>query len=438
MAAQADPQKPSAERETYKELIAIKKNTQFTEENQLSGERNESIGGENKKEEGPLSKKGEGAKISQSFPPITSLILSFIIVLILAFPVFFTSHGEIFTAKLLWIGFIGFASYRVFKTGRVSKWRSIFFVLLAFSFLLQFKASLIGLKGSAWVTDKIQEVPYCHIALSANFLNTLYSQFMALNSSDYLKWAPLTAGVFFWLLATLSIGQGWCSWACFYGGLDTAFSKLKKKPFLKLFYLPTGTGLRDFSLALLVSMLLLSLWQLRPIYCLWVCPLKITTGFLDPVDIIRKIQLAIFATVGIVFIIILPLLINKRTFCSFLCPFGAWQAIAGRVSPFRVTIDPNICTLCQQCMKVCPMYAIDEQGVKEHKVSSYCNRCGDCFDACPTGAIDYSILGKKQAGVNPRILFLISAWLVGGSVSLLFVPQAGLRIFHSILLIWRG
>ena len=82
MAAQADPQKPSAERETYKELIAIKKNTQFTEENQLSGERNESIGGENKKEEGPLSKKGEGAKISQSFPPITSLILSFIIVLI--------------------------------------------------------------------------------------------------------------------------------------------------------------------------------------------------------------------------------------------------------------------------------------------------------------------------------------------------------------------
>ncbi|PIU40588.1 MAG: hypothetical protein COT00_00925, partial [Candidatus Omnitrophica bacterium CG07_land_8_20_14_0_80_50_8] len=292
---------------------------------------------------------------------------------------------------MAWIGFIGFASFRTFKSGRVSRWRSIFFVILAWAFILEFKAKLIGLHGSAWFSPETQEVPYCHIAISSTLLNHLYGQLLAFSSAHYFQWSPLAAGAFFWLLGTLCIGQGWCSWACFYGGLDTTFSKLTKKPLIRLPYLPPGV--RDFSLALFIAVVLLSFAKFEPVYCIWVCPLKISTGFLDPETGLRQIQLAIFATAGILFIILLPFLFKKRTFCTFLCPFGAWQSLVGRLNLFRVTIDPDTCTLCQQCLKVCPVYAIDAKGVLEHKVSSNCNRCGDCFDACPTGAIDYSIVG---------------------------------------------
>jgi Fe-S-cluster-containing hydrogenase component 2 len=112
--------------------------------------------------------------------------------------------------------------------------------------------------------------------------------------------------------------------------------------------------------------------------------------------------------------------------------------MAGRVSPFRVTIDPELCTLCQKCLKACPVYAIDKEGVEHHAINSYCNRCGDCFDACPSGAIDYTVLGYKPSANGSRILFLISAWLVGGAVSLLFVPAALLRILHSLGLFFGG
>lgn len=342
-----------------------------------------------------------------------------------------TARAENLFAKLLWIGFIGWASYRVFRTGRVSRWRAIFFIILAWAFVLEFKAALVGLRGSPWLTSDIQEVPYCHVAIASSLLNYVYGQYLALTSGNYLKWSPLVAGAVFWLLATLSIGQGWCSWACFYGGLDTTFSKLRKTPVFKWFHLPKG--LRDFSLALLIAVALISLVKLQPVYCLWICPLKISTGFLDPNTVVRQIQLAIFASLGIVSIILLPLLINKRTFCAFLCPFAAWQAWAGRLNPFRVTIDPAVCTSCGQCLKACPIYAIDQEGVKNHQISSYCNRCGDCFEACPTGAIDYTVLDQKPQGINSRVLFLISAWLIGGSISLLFVPNAFLRIFHAMM-----
>lgn len=341
-----------------------------------------------------------------------------------------TTQGALLVAKLLWVGAVGFMAYRVFRTGYIGFWRSVFFIILAWAFIVHFKAKLIGLTGSAFFASEVQEVPYCHIAMASSFLNYVYQQYTALTSGGWREWSPLTWGAS-WLLITLVLGQAWCSWACMYGGLDSGFASIRKQPALKWKTLPKGV--RELPVAILVAMLLISLTMMRPAFCLWLCPLKLGTGFLDPNTLTRTLQLILFAMIGIAFVIVLPLLTKKRAFCGLICPFGAWQAFFGRLNPYRVTIQESRCTQCQRCIMVCPTFAIEPEGLREHKILPYCNRCGECMDACPTGAIDYSLVGERWLGLPhgwARRLFLATAWLVAGSVSLLFVPDAMLKLWR--------
>ncbi len=372
--------------------------------------------------------------------------------------------------RLLWAGCTGVLAYWSFATGRVSRWRSVFFIVLACAFIVEFKANLIGLTGSAFITPAQQEVPYCHIAIVSSFFNQLYQQYLAFMSGSWQQWSVLGWGALVWIAVTLVLGQAWCSWACFYGGLDTGFSRILKRPMIRWTRVPGIV--RDFPAAVLVAALLLSLVCAKPVFCLWGCPLKLGTGFLDPVPYIHRIQLVVFALVGIVFLIALPLLTKKRTFCSLICPFGAWQAFFGKVNPYRVTIQEDRCTHCLTCVRICPSFAIDaikrvstterpesaclqvpsgnssfvsspsfrrgdergeETGVPI--INAYCTRCGECMDACPAGAIDYTVGWTRPAEsmrTLARPLFLLSAWLVAGSVSLCFVPAAMLRLWHWI------
>src|SRR3989338_5232025 len=365
-----------------------------------------------------------------ALPERTSVALGLCIILALGSFASLTTQGPLLAAKLLWVCAVGFMAYRVFRTGYIGFWRSTFFIILAWAFLVHFKAKLIGLTGSAFIAPDVQEVPYCHIAIASSFLNYVYQQYTALMSGGLWKWSPLTWGAS-WLLITLVLGQAWCSWACMYGGLDSGFASIRKRPSLKWKTLPKGV--RELPAAILVATLLISLTMMRPAFCLWLCPLKLGTGFLDPNTLTRALQLILFAMIGIVFVIVLPLLTKKRAFCGLICPFGAWQAFFGRINPYRVTIQESPCTQCQRCVTVCPTFAIEPEGLKEHKILPYCNRCGECMDACPTGAIDYSVGWRRPIALPPgfgRALFLLSAWLVAGSVSLLFVPGVLLKLYR--------
>lgn len=354
------------------------------------------------------------------------------LVLALAWLSTLQAHGALRIARFVWVGCIGCMAYRVFVTGRISRWRSVFFIILAWTFIVQFKANLVGLTGRIFITPDIQEVPYCHIAIASSFLNHLYQQSLAFMSGHWRAWSPLTWGAL-WLVITLVLGQAWCSWACFYGGLDTGFARLRRRPLVGWQRVPKG--LRDLPAAILITMLLLSLVTLEPVFCLWACPLKLGTGFLDPNTATRMAQTAIFATLGVIFLVVLPWLTKKRAFCGLICPFGAWQAFVGRLNPYRVRIQPEACVQCQLCVAACPTFAIDQDGLRQHRVSPSCNRCGECMDACPTGAIDYALVGQGRLGIPPRLpraLFLLSAWLVGGTVSLWFVPDVMLKGWTTV------
>ncbi|MBI4669415.1 MAG: 4Fe-4S binding protein [Elusimicrobia bacterium] len=325
-------------------------------------------------------------------------------------------------ARIFWAAFVGLTGFLILWTGKISRWRAVLFIAMAWGFMVYFKSESLGLTGKFFTSDQMRESPYCHIAMASSIFNYLYQQYLALKSKAWSAWGPLSLG-FLWLIVTLTLGQAWCSWACFYGGLDEGFSRILKKPPLKRFNLPAK--IRDMPAAILIFMILISFSAMLPIFCLWVCPLKITTSFLDPIDAARKAQLLIFAVIGILTIIALPLVMGKRTFCGLICPFGAWQALFGQINPFRVTIDQKECSQCGLCAQICPTFAITQDSLKNPRISSYCNRCGVCLDQCPAGAISYTVGPHKNFGpLDAKILFLFSALLVAGAAGALFMPEA--------------
>lgn len=338
------------------------------------------------------------------------------------------------TITSMWIMFIGILSYLMIRTGKTSVYRAILFIVTAFGFLISYKGDLFRLSSSLFFTKEIKEVPYCHIAISTTIGNFIQNQWLAISSGNWTLWGPVYLGIV-WLVVTFSLGQGWCSWVCFYGGFDECFSRLRRKPLWRWVKLPGK--LADLPMALFIFFFFISFTTVLPVFCLWVCPLKITTGFLDVDSGTRLFQMILFIAIGITFIILIPFLTKKRAFCGLICPFGAWQSLVGRINPFRISLDTSKCTGCQRCWKACPIFAIppftktDLAGESNAGIiRRNCNRCGTCVDLCQEDAIRYTLFGQEA-----RIYFIFSAVVMTGAISLQFVPRAIIILLESCHLI---
>jgi polyferredoxin len=168
--------------------------------------------------------------------------------------------------------------------------------------------------------------------------------------------------------------------------------------------------------------MLSSIILFEPVFCLWICPYKLTTAFLNKGDLfIYKMQIFIFVSAGIIFLLVLPLLLKKRTFCSFICSFGGFISVAGRINPFKVYRDYAKCEKCGKCIEVCPNFAITQ----DYNVTSYCVKCGRCVDICKNNAISIGIKSnnKKTQRIG-YIIFLFCVFLFAGAISSFFVPDA--------------
>lgn len=105
-------------------------------------------------------------------------------------------------------------------------------------------------------------------------------------------------------------------------------------------------------------------------------------------------------------------LLYDRFFCKYLCPMGALYAIIGKISPFKVKRNEDVCTNCGKCNKVCPMN-IDVQHSKEIK-SAECINCQICVLSCPVGGALESKEGKRS--VKPIIVISIVMAVFFGSI----------------------
>ncbi len=83
-------------------------------------------------------------------------------------------------------------------------------------------------------------------------------------------------------------------------------------------------------------------------------------------------------------------LLGSRTFCTYVCPYGAVFALADRFSPGRILVN-DACKQCGRCTAVC------KSGIRVHEevnqygkvVNPACMKDLDCVTVCPNSALRY-------------------------------------------------
>jgi ferredoxin-type protein NapH len=347
-------------------------------------------------------------------------------------------------AGLITAAFMVFLFYKMMRTRTTYRWRRWFFVALGFLFPVGFIYNVYAMRGSMGIP--VEEMiagrtPFCFLPIPMLILPAAFTKTIAFPGSILpgggMAGAGIAAMVGIWLTITLVVGKGWCSYACFFGGIEEGMAAVPSNAKIK----KIDHRWRFMPWAVLLAMVLLTFALFEPAYCMWLCPFKAVSEYVAARDVIGMIQNAIFITLFLGLVIVLPLLTKKRTQCSFLCPFGAFQSIFNKTSVFDVKIDKSKCTPCVLCEQSCPTMSLNQESIAEGKTLMSCMKCGACVDACPRDAVAWHIRGT-DVSVKPeraRLMFLYGAWamatMFGGSIiaqGVLTLLQGGQALVHKL------
>ena len=83
---------------------------------------------------------------------------------------------------------------------------------------------------------------------------------------------------------------------------------------------------------------------------------------------------------------------DNRAFCKYICPIACFLKVGGKFSLLKIEGNPDECTACKACDRVCPMdIKISEYVEKGMRVtSSECILCLKCTDICPKDLLKIS------------------------------------------------
>ena len=335
------------------------------------------------------------------------LTLAAVMALLEYFFIVSLNSGE--TRIAAWIVAAGLLTLFVLILGSANfaRYRRIFFVASALLFFPSFIAVLIESRGAMFLDTRqifLNETPMCPIVIPLVIVPWAVNGTLVFPARLTNHFASVYAMLSIWLVGTLTIGRGWCSWVCFYGGWDDGASRVLAKPRLAL--RDGNKRIRYFNFAVLAFCVLAGLATLTCVYCSWLCPFKLVTEYVKVADAASYLAMIMFVLLFFSLAIVLPLLTRRRVQCMSLCPFGAFQSLVGKASLYRVKIDADRCTSCGACAKACPVMAIDT--TEKPRVLATCTLCGECVAACSRQALAYQFAWSRACG-TPKSL--AAGWL---------------------------
>ncbi|MEK6697562.1 MAG: 4Fe-4S binding protein [Nitrospirota bacterium] len=229
------------------------------------------------------------------------------------------------------------------------------------------------------------------------------------------------------IVLSILLGRVFCGWVCPLGTLNNIVGSFRKKGqdgpgrnwHRVKYYLLTGilasalftlqpVGLMD-PISLLIRSLSVSVYPLfnygvraafDTLYS--VSPSGISVASEPVYSILKKTVLSFNQPfynqgvfIGVLFLTVLGLnLVEKRFWCKYLCPLGAFLGILSRFSFLKRTVSEG-CTECGACSSVCQGNAAPDE--KEKWKDTECLYCWNCDDVCPANAVSFGFRGKKAA-----------------------------------------
>ena len=324
--------------------------------------------------------------------------------------------------------------FMMMRSRSTYRWRRIFFVSLGVLFPIGFIYNIVVMRGTMGIP--VEEMiagrtPFCFMPIPMLILPAAFTRTLVFPGSIASASHGIAAMVGLWLALTLVMGKGWCSYACFFGGIEEGVAAIPARAKIR----KLDPRLRYLPWAVLLAMVLLSLALFEPAYCMWLCPFKAVSEYVAARNLLGLVQNVIFILLFAGLVIVLPFLTKKRTQCSWFCPFGAFQSIFNKISIFEVKIDKERCKPCLVCLNACPNLSLSKESVARGETLLSCMKCGACVDVCPRQAIVWHIKGTEIAWKpeRARLMFLYAAWamaiMFGGSI----IAQGIATILHFIV-----
>ncbi len=114
---------------------------------------------------------------------------------------------------------------------------------------------------------------------------------------------------------------------------------------------------------------------------------------------------------------------DRRFWCQYVCPSGAFFGLLGRFALFRRTVRAESCNNCKRCTRCCPTRAIDPERVERTSVPEciVCGRCTDLKHGCSRFAFVKPVRGATD-GADMRRRTVLAG--VAGGLALLPVFRA--------------
>ncbi len=189
--------------------------------------------------------------------------------------------------------------------------------------------------------------------------------------------------------AVLLVGPAWCSHLCYIGAWDDLASRLGPRP---AHALPRRLVIGGRLATLVIA-----------------CGGALILRLAGASTTLAVALAALFGLIGVGVMFFVSRQAGVMVHCTTFCPMGIVGNILGRLSPWRMRIDPDACTACGACASACRYSALTESDILAGHPGLPCTLCGDCVRACGHKAMRYTLPGLSPANARAAFLTLVVA-----------------------------